>query len=58
MWQFSVQDRASFDQIMAGITTHDLISLYDDIVYDNEYNESPFQYSNPECNYYEPECYE
>ena len=44
-----------FDQIRAGTATHDLISLYEDTTEDNDYNDSPFQYSHIKCDYFEPE---
>ena len=43
----------SFDQIRT-CGSHDLVSLYNDIEDDSEESDSPFQYGNIDCDYFEP----
>ena len=47
-------DGVTLEQIRAG-ASHDLISLYDDASDESLESDSPFQYSNSVCDYYEPE---
>jgi len=43
----------AFDRIRADTVTNDLLSLYEHTTEDNDYTDSPFQYSHIRCNYFE-----
>ena len=54
MLEDMLEDKVSLDDIRTG-AMYDLVSLYQETEDDTSYNNSPFQYSNTSCEYFEPD---